>query len=154
MSVTSAATIAAQILSNTLAVLKTVREQAKESKDATLKGHISDLYDSVLSPKEAVMLVTDESSELRRRIAELEQPPEKPVIKQVGLTHYYFLRNEGPFCQPCYDRDNRLVHLAPENRYAGGMGRKREVCNKVFFETNEVEQTHIQPFGGPDDWMR
>ena len=154
MSVTSATTIAAQILSNTLAVLKTVREQAKESKDVTLKGHISDLYDSVLSLKEAVMLVTEENNELRRRIAELEKPPAKPVIKQVGLTHYYFLGDEGPFCQPCYSVNGKLVPLAPQNRYAGGLGRKCEVCNKVFFETNEVGQTQIQPFGGPNDWMR
>ena len=154
MSVTSATTIAAQILSNTLAVLKTVREQAKESKDATLKGHISDLYDSVLSLKEAVMLVTEENSQLRRRITELEQPPAKPVIKQVGRTHYYFLGNEGPFCQPCYSVNSKLVPLTPQNRYAGGVGRKCEVCNKVFFETNEVEQMHVEPFLGPDDWMR
>lgn len=154
MSVTSATTIAAQILSNTLAVLKTVREQSKESKDATLKGHISDLYDSVLSLKEAVMLVTEENRQLRRRIAELETPPAKPVIKQVGLTNYYFLGDEGPFCQPCYSVKSKLVPLAPQNRYAGGIGRKCEVCNKVFFESNEVEQMHVQPFIGPDDWMR
>ncbi len=45
MSVSTATTIAAQILSNTLAVLKSVRERAKVSKDAELKSHISELYD-------------------------------------------------------------------------------------------------------------
>jgi hypothetical protein len=147
MSVTSATTVAAQVLSNTLAILKTVREQAKVSKDAELKSHISELYDSVLSLKEAVMLVTDENNQLRGRIAELERPPSKPEIKQVGLTNYYFDGEKGPFCQPCYDVNGKLIPLAPQNLYAGGTGRKCEVCNKVFFETHETGQERIGPYG-------
>jgi hypothetical protein len=116
MSVTSATTIAAQVLSNTLAVLKTVREQAKVSKDADLKSRISDLYDSVLSLKEAVMLVTDENNQLRAKIAELERPPSKPEIRQVGLTNYYFVGEKGPFCQPCFDVNGKLIPLTPQNR--------------------------------------
>jgi hypothetical protein len=145
MSVTTAATVATQILSNTLAVLKTVREQAKVSKDSDLKSHISELYDSVLSLKEAVMLVTDENNQLRGRIAELESPASKPEIKQVGLTNYYFHGEKGPFCQPCYDVNGKLIPLAPQNRYAGGIGRKCEVCNKVFFETNETVRARFEP---------
>ena len=140
MSVTSATTIAVQILSNTLGVLKTVREQAKESKDSTLKSHISDLYDGVLSLKEAVMLVTDENAELRRRIAELEKPPEKPVpvIRQVGAVNYYFVGEEGPYCQPCYDgnsKEKRLVRLSPPQPWSGGQRRHCPVCHSYFQET-------------------
>jgi hypothetical protein len=123
-----------------------VREQAKQSKDTDLKGHISDLYDSVLSLKEAVMLVTDENNELRRKIAELERPSKKPEIRQVGLTNYYFMDDKGPYCQPCYDVNGKLIPLAPQNRYAGGIGRKCEVCNKVFFETHETEQHSIKTY--------
>jgi hypothetical protein len=146
MSVTTATTIAAQVLSNTLAVLKTVREQAQVSKDAELKSRISSLYDSVLELKEAMMMVTDENNQLRHRIAQLEKPPAGPEIKQVGLTNYYFLGEKGPFCQPCYDRTSKLVPLAPRDRYAGGMGRKCEVCNKVFFENHEEMQGQIEPY--------
>lgn len=153
MSLTAAAT-ASKILADTLSISKAVRERAKQSKDTEIKAHISDLYDSVLSLKEAVMLVADENAELRRKIAELEKPPAGPEIRQVGLTNYYYSGEKGPFCQPCYDVNRRLVPLAPRNRYAGGLGRKCEVCNKVFFETNEVDHMHVQPFGGPDDWMR
>lgn len=140
MSMTSATTIAAQVLSNTLAVLKTVREQAKESKDATLKSHISDLYDSVLSLKEAVMIVTDENDELKRQIAELQKRSEKPApeIRQVGAVHYYFVGEEGPYCQPCYDVDpkkGRLVRLSPPEPWSGGQRRHCLVCNAIFQET-------------------
>jgi hypothetical protein len=103
MSITTATTVAAQLLSNTLAILKTVREQSKVSKDTELKGHISELYDSVLSLKEAVMLVNDENNQLRLKITQLEHPAEKPEIRQVGLTNHYFVGEKGPFCQPCYD---------------------------------------------------
>jgi hypothetical protein len=151
MSVTTATTIAAQVLSNTLAVLKTVREQAKTSKDADLKSHISDLYDSVLSLKEAVMLVTDENNQLRARIVELEHPSSRPEIKQVGLTNYYFAGEKGPFCQPCYDVNGKLIPLAPQNRFAGGVGRKCEVCNKVFFENYQSIQERVEPYD-PGEW--
>ncbi|HZR65859.1 MAG TPA: hypothetical protein VFA85_11970 [Terriglobales bacterium] len=146
MPVTSATTAAAQILSSTLAVLKTVRERAKASKDSELKGQISDLYDCVLSLKEAVMLVTDENRELLTRIAALEHPASKPEIKQVGFTNYYFVDEKGPFCQPCYDVNGKLIPLAPQVRYAGGLGRKCEVCNKVFFENHETVQAHVEPY--------
>jgi hypothetical protein len=62
MSLTAAAA-AAKLLADALSISNTVREQAKTSKDTDLKSHISDLYDSVLSLKEAVMLVTDETTQ-------------------------------------------------------------------------------------------
>ena len=156
MSMTSATTLAAQILSNTLAVLMTVREQAQTSKDAELKNRISTLYDSVLELKEAVMLVTDENNQLRHRIAELEKPPERPVIKQVGTTNYYFLGDGGPFCQPCYDVKGKLVSLMPVQDYAGGSGRKCEVCKTVFFEGPRRSREEFDDNAGDSDplgWM-
>jgi len=146
MTVSSAATVASQVLSSTLTALKTVREQAQLSKDAELKNRISALYDNVLELKEALMMVNDENKQLRLRVAELEKPSDSPEIRQVGLTQYYFKGEKGPFCQPCYDRTNKLVPLMPPNYYAGGLGRKCEVCNKVFFENNDVEQINVKPF--------
>lgn len=134
MSVTSAATIAAQILSNTLAISKTVREQAKQSKDADLKAHISDLYDSVLSLKEAVMLVTDENNELRRRIMDLQKPPEGPEIKQVGDANFYFVGEKGPYCQPCFDGKGKLTLLSPPENWNGGVRRECSLCGEQFYE--------------------
>src|SRR5260370_41589935 len=96
---------AAQILSNTLSALNALRERSKTSKDTDLKDHISTLYDNVLSLKEMVMRLTEENSELRRRITELERPPQKqePELRQVGSANYYYEGDKGPCCQPCYD---------------------------------------------------
>ncbi len=136
MSVTSATTIASQILSSTLAVLKSVREQAKTSKDPELKEHISALYDSVLSLKEAVMLVADENSQLRARIAELERPPlrQEPELRQVGAVNYYYLGDKGPCCQPCYDGKGKLTVLAPPEDWNGGVRRQCTLCDEYFYE--------------------
>ncbi|MGA8272191.1 MAG: hypothetical protein WB919_11585 [Candidatus Sulfotelmatobacter sp.] len=146
---------ATTILANAMKLLDSVREQAKGSKDLALKENISNLYNDLLDLKAAHIRIEEENAELRRTIARAAEKP-VPKIKQVGLANYYFVGIEGPFCQPCYSVNGRLVPLAPQNRYAGGIGRKCEVCNKVFFETNEVQQTWVEPFmgGGPDDWMR
>ena len=146
---------ATTILANAMKLLDSVREQAKGSKDLTLKENINKLYGELLDLRAAQMRIEEENGTLHRRIAELEKPPAKPVIRQVGSTNYYFQGEEGPFCQPCYNVNGKLIPLAPQDRYAGGVGRKCEVCNKVFFESTEVEQIRVEPFmGGPDDWMR
>jgi predicted RNase H-like nuclease (RuvC/YqgF family) len=77
MTIVNIAAAASQILSNTMNALKIVRERAQMSKDNDLKEHISALYDSLLSLKEAVMRLTQENDELRRKIAELQRPPKK-----------------------------------------------------------------------------
>jgi hypothetical protein len=134
MSLTAVAA-ASKILADTLSISKTVREQAKGSKDTDLKAHISDLYDSVLSLKEAVMLVADENNALRQRITELEHPPQKPTIRQEGDVNYYYVGDEGPYCQPCFDgKGGMLVRLTPVQQWSGGVRRKCEVCNKFFYE--------------------
>ncbi len=69
MTSVSLAAAATQILSNSLNALKIVRERAQSSKDNDLKGHISTLYDNLLSLKEAVMLVTQENEALKRKVA-------------------------------------------------------------------------------------
>jgi hypothetical protein len=147
MSVTSAAAVAAQILSNTLAISKTVREQAKQSKDTDLKAHISDLYDSVLSLKEAVMLVSDENNELRRRIAELEKPPESPEPRQVGDAIFYFVGEKGPYCQPCFDGKGKLTLLSPVKNWNGGLRRDCSLCGGDFYE-KQMNVSAVQ-LGGP-----
>lgn len=146
MSLTAIAA-ASGILANAMKALDSLREQAKGSKDAMLKEGISKLYDNLLDLKAAVIRVAEENSELRRVLAETTEKP-KPEIKQVGFANYYYVGNKGPFCQPCYNRTEKLVPLAPQDQYAGGVGRKCEVCNKVFFETHEHQQQSIRPFGG------
>jgi hypothetical protein len=153
MSPLTAAAAAVQLLNNTLSALKAVRERAQSSKDADLKAHISTLYDSVLSLKEAVMLVTDENSELRRRIVQQEQKPPQPELRQVGAVNYYFAGDKGPYCQPCYDGKQRLVALTPPEDWSGGVRRRCVICKEYFYEKPMDEGPAFGTVNGPNGWM-
>ena len=136
MTSVSLAAAATQILSNSLNALKIVRERAQSSKDNDLKGHISTLYDNLLSLKEAVMLVTQENEALKRKVAMLEHPPAKlePELRQVGAANFYFVGDKGPYCQPCYDGKGKLTALTPPEPWSGGIRRECVLCHEHFYE--------------------
>jgi hypothetical protein len=127
----TAAAAAAKILDTALNLFKSAREQAKVSKDTDLKETISSLFDVVLDLKQAVLLVTEENNQLR---AEREKSTEQPKRKQVGEAIYYFVGDEGPFCQPCYDDKKKLVALTPAEPWSGGIRRQCLVCHHFFHE--------------------
>jgi hypothetical protein len=152
-SVTVAA--AAQILSNTLSALNAVRERARTSKDADLKDKISTLYDSVLSLKEVLMRLTEENSELRKRITELERPAQQqePELRPVGSVNYYYVGDKGPCCQPCYDGKGKLTVLTQPEDWNGGVRRQCTLCDQYFYE----KPMDMKGLGGrrrsPYGWM-
>ena len=116
------------------------RERAKTSKDAELKENISKFYDDFLDWKAVILRLTEENAELRRTIAAHAQEPPKPEIRQVGETNYYFVGDQGPYCQPCFDDKRKLINLTPRQRYGGGTGRQCRVCRQVFIEVPEPQR--------------
>jgi hypothetical protein len=127
---------ATQILANALKALDSLREQAKGSKDATLKENISGLYDSLLDLKAAVMRVADENAELRGKVEQLERSPEKPKpeLRRVGSANFYFDGEKGPCCQACYDREEKLTVLTEPEHWNGGVRRQCLLCGEYFYE--------------------
>jgi hypothetical protein len=149
MPLTTAAA-AATILNNALGLLKSAREQAKGSNDIDLKETISSLFDVVLDLKQAMILVIEENDKLR---AEREQ---KPTRKQVGEAIYYFVGDDGPFCQPCYDDKTKLVALtAPESLSGGGVRRQCLVCQHYFYEKRQANNLVVASGrgGSGTSWM-
>jgi hypothetical protein len=128
------ATTSIGLLKSTTEALNALRERAQRSKDVDIKEQINTLYDNVLGLKEVVSRLLDENKELHRRLAEQQHPPEKPKIKQVGETNYYFDSEGGPYCQPCYDDKKKLVALTPQKRNSGGVCRECKVCKQTFYE--------------------
>src|SRR5450759_1741790 len=128
---------AMELIARASKALDALRERAKTSKDTELKEGISNLYDQFLDLKETVLRIKEENTELRRTIAAQYEKPSQPEIRQVGETHYYFVGDQGPYCQRCYDADGKLVHLMTQHGFAGGPGRKCEVCGKVFLESRQ-----------------
>ena len=146
----STVTAAMDLLGKASKALDSLRERAKTSNDAELKENLSRLYDHFLDLKETVLRIKEENAELRRTIAAQAEKPPKPEIRQVGETNYYFVGEEGPYCQPCYDGNNKLVNLMPKLHYTGGWGRTCKVCGKVFFEGSETPpRIQFKPSG----WM-
>jgi hypothetical protein len=141
----------AELLSNaskTSKALEVVRKQAEKSDDGSLREAVGRLWEEFLALRESIVSIAEENAGLRSRVAKQEaEKPSKPQIKTVGTTNYYYAGDAGPFCQPCYDLNGRLINLSPLQEYAGGMGRKCEVCNKVFFEgpSSRPRQRSITP---------
>lgn len=140
---------ALDLLGNASRGLESVRERAKTSNDAALKESISKLYDDFLDLKAIIVRLTEENAELREQVSQGAEKPRKPEIRQFGDVNYYFVGEEGPYCQPCFDRDNKLVPLTPKQHFAAGNGRKCLLCEKVFLEVFEPprrRQVDIYPW--------
>jgi hypothetical protein len=143
MELTTAAA-ALDILSKTWNALEAVRERSQQSKDAALKANVGELYDDFNSLRSVIARLTEENETLRK--AQIEKP-RKPEAREVGETVYYFDGEKGPFCQKCYDGNDKLVTLGPRlESYVGGPGRKCAVCGTVFHEQNKPRRVQFKPF--------
>ncbi|MFZ0860032.1 MAG: hypothetical protein WCA27_22445 [Candidatus Sulfotelmatobacter sp.] len=128
---------ALQILATATKFLNAIRERVAASSDPEAKALVNEMYDQMAALKEAVGRVTDENAELRRRTAQLENPAEakpRPKIRQVGAVNYYFVGDEGPYCQACYDDKRKLVALSPAEEWNRGVRRQCTVCKNYFYE--------------------
>jgi hypothetical protein len=133
---------ALEILSKAWKALEAVRERSQQSKDSALKLGVNGLYDDFASLRSAIMRLTEENETLRK--AQIEKP-QKPEAREVGETIYYFDGERGPYCQPCYDRGKKLVPLTPAQDFAGGFGRKCQVCDGLFIERRRNQSRQIEP---------
>jgi hypothetical protein len=131
----STVSTALELLNKARKGLEAVRERAQMSRDAALKSSVGTLYDDFNSLKSIIVRLTEENANLRQTIsAGVAEKSAKPEIRQVGRTNYYYVGAEGPYCQPCYDVNKRLINLTPQQSYAAGTGRKCQVCNNLFIE--------------------
>jgi len=130
----SVASFALSLTSKATEALNALRERAQRSKDVEIKDQISTLYDIVLQLKEAISRLMDENKELKRQLEQQQLALVAVKIRQVGETNYYFQGDDGPFCQVCYDKDNKLVKLLPSQPWSGGIRTECPVCGEFFYE--------------------
>jgi hypothetical protein len=156
----SIAALSLQLLSKTTEALNALRERSQRTKDIDIKDQINTLYDNVLGLKEVVSRLLDENKELHNRLEKQQHASAKPNIRQVGDTNYYFVDgDEKPYCQPCYDgnqKAKRLVALLPPENWRGGIRRQCPVCDTYFDEKKVGHPTVRRLAGGrgPQGWMR
>jgi hypothetical protein len=142
MAITTVAT-AIQILNGTWTAVQNLRERIEASKDKALKASYGGLLDDFNRLRLIVIKLTEENEALSQTQAEKQTP----IVRHVGDTNYYFVGDQGPYCQPCYDRDQKLVPLTAQQKFAGGTGRKCQLCNTVFFEVHKrTTPTQRRPY--------
>lgn len=150
MNLTSA-NAAVQLLSTASKTLNALRERVKSSNDAELKALVVGFYDQMAALKEAVVRVTDENAELHRKLA---KPEPVPHTVQAGETLHYYVGDEGPYCQPCYDGKRGLAMLGPQEDFLEGVRRHCALCDQYFYEKRAVHrQRQVGGGGGPLSWM-
>jgi len=144
----SVASFALSLIKTASEQLNKLRERAQATKDLEIKEHVGNLYDTINAIKEAFSRLADENRELKRKLEEQQfARVAVPKIKQVGDTNYYFVGDEGPYCQPCYDDKRKLVRLSPPEDWNRGVRRQCLVCNNYFYEKQMGFQSgRIKPY--------
>lgn len=114
---------ALELISKAFKALDSVREQAKTSKDSTLKENISKLYDDLLDLKAVILRLTEEVNALK---AVRQQ---KPMVFRAPF--YYQEGDLTPFCPACFEgEEGRAAHLTKDAQ--GWM--HCVICKNTFYD--------------------
>ena len=86
----------------------------KDIIDLVKKGSTLEAQEKILELREAAMELQEENMSLRSRIKELEDQLSLKQQVQWDKPYYWTVQGEskdGPFCQPCFDNEKKLVRL-------------------------------------------
>ena len=106
-----------------------------EAKDklADLIGSLADAKMQIAQMQEALLESEKEKQELIKRM--------KIQGNMIYEKPYYWKMNgdekDGPFCQKCFDSEEKLIRLQDGNNGAWGC----RVCSKVFFESSYLKKS-------------
>jgi len=106
------------------------------------KGSTIEAQEKIMELREAAIELQDENQALKDKIGLLEKKLEIKA-KLVWDNPYYWLvddqEKDGPYCQLCYDKDEKLIRLQ-ELKARGAW--QCHSCGKVFHDKTHVPQTH------------
>jgi hypothetical protein len=128
-----------------MALLDTI----KDIYDLVKKGATLDLQKQLLNLSQEALELQSENIVLKSQVAELKEALSlKTELKWDGTAYW---RNkpdgekDGPFCQFCFDKEERLVRLIdvsePDPEYPSTMwyGYKCNVCDKIYVDENRKD---------------
>ncbi|MEW8684021.1 MAG: hypothetical protein AB2536_19155 [Candidatus Thiodiazotropha endolucinida] len=109
-----------------LKTIKRIRDLSKANDNIELREAITDL-------REALIDVKDENIDLKQQIKELEESIDQKQNMSLSSGIYWSEGEDEPYCQVCYERDSKLIHL----HFVQGTGDYRsyyhcKVCGKSF----------------------
>lgn len=107
----------------------------KDIVDLLKKGSTLEAQEKIMELREGALALQEENLNLREKIKELEEllNQKKNLIWEAPL---FWIKNgdskEGPFCQKCYDSDEKLIRL--QNVEQGHWHCK--ACNNSFYDNH------------------
>ena len=123
----------------------------KDIVDLIKKGSAIEAQEKIMELRESAISLQEENAELRQRVNALEEQLAVRA-KVIWEPPYYWVeeqggKRDGPYCQPCYDKDAKLIRLQDEKR-----GRWHcRVCGKHFHDKN-YQPPQVNRAPGSNDW--
>jgi len=99
------------------------------------KGSTIEAQEKIMELREGALELQEENINLKKRISELESELNKKKEIQWESPFYWVVRDEtknGPFCQKCYDSDEKLIRL---HKIEEGNWHCKS-CNNHYFEAS------------------
>ncbi|MCG7985657.1 MAG: hypothetical protein JAY90_23335 [Candidatus Thiodiazotropha lotti] len=87
-----------------LSKIQRIRDLSKANDNIELREAITDL-------REALVNVKDENIDLKQRIRDLESSIDQKQKLSLSNGVYWSGGEDIPYCQVCFERDNKLIHL-------------------------------------------
>jgi ribosomal protein L37AE/L43A len=127
-------------------IAKLLKETDLSLEKAEVKLKLADLISTLADAKMEIAGVQDLLREKETKIRELEEVLALRADLEYEAPYYWRInegKKDGPFCQQCYDADDKLIRLQ-EKRTKGAWDCKR--CGKHFYDeqhkkTNATNET-------------
>lgn len=114
------------------------------------KGSSIEAQEKIMELREGAIALQEEVFELRQKVKALEEQLAIRAKVQWEPPYYWAQEQDkprdGPYCQPCYDKDGKLIRLQDQKK-----GRWHcEACSNTFFDKT-YQPPQINRGGG--SWM-
>jgi len=130
-----------------------ILDEAKVLAEALKTAHDLTLYKQFMGLYGDIMGMMTENKELRENVEELAGKLDLKAKMAFRAPFYYQAGDDIPFCQRCFEADNKAIHL---NVLHNGRWQCKE-CNNVYGKENGPRQQPRPPgygSGGSGEWMR
>jgi len=137
--------------------MKNIIENAKEIASLIKKYNDQELYEKIVDLREQILELRNENLTLKQELNELKQSASIEDSLEYEQPYYWKKSNgkkvDGPFCQHCYDKDEKLIRLQESRK---GLWTCL-VCEATVYDKNyepppQQPETRSKWMDGLDAW--
>lgn len=123
----------------------------KDIKDLVMKGLTIEAQEKIIELREAALALQEENLALKDRIRALEDEAKLRAAMTWEKPYYWRQmengQKDGPYCQGCYDKDQRLARLQDRRRGMWGCS----VCKTTYYDASyRPQQAQVRA----SDWVK